>query len=256
MVLDTAVLQQDAALETHTVTNNDVGANGDIRANAAVLANLGRRVDHDVASVDVGLRRGGEEARVLALQRRKVEAGSGQEVLGLSNIHPETLEVEGVQTAVFADGREGLLLDRGGAELDALQYAGVQNVDTGVDAVSDELDGLLDKAIDSRGVARLVHDDTVLGRLLNLGNDNCALLAVLLVELGELLEGVFAGDIGVENEERRIVLAQDGLGELQGTSSAKGLGLDRELDLDVVLRLVLRAPVSLVVLLGAIRGVY
>ena len=248
MVLDTAVLQQDAALETHTVADDDVGANGDVGADAAVLANLRRGVDHDIASVDVGLRGGGEETRVLALQRREVEAGSGQKVLGLSDVHPETLEIEGVQAAVLADGREGLLLDRRGAELDALQDAGVEDVDTGVDAVADELDGLLDETVDSRGMAGLVHNDTVLGRLLDLCDNNCALLAVLLVELGELFEGVFAGDVGVENKEGRIILAQDGLGELQGAGSAKGLGLDGELDLDVVLRLVLRAPVNLVIL--------
>lgn len=46
-----------------------------------------------------------------------------------------------------------------------------------------------------------MHHDTVLGRLLHLGHHNGALLAVLLVEGSELLEGVFAGDIGVEDEE-------------------------------------------------------
>jgi hypothetical protein len=67
---------------------------------------------------------------------------------------------------------------------------------------------------------------------------------VLLVELGELLEGVVAGDVGVENEEWRLVLAQDGLGELQGAGSAEGLSFDRELNLDIVLRLILRARVN------------
>jgi hypothetical protein len=50
-------------------------------------------------------------------------------------------------------------------------------------------------------VAGLVYNDTVLGRLLDLGDDNCALTAVLLVELGELCEGVVACDIGVQDEE-------------------------------------------------------
>jgi hypothetical protein len=89
-------------------------------------------------------------------------------------------------------------------------------------------------------VAGLVHHDTVLGRLLDLGDDNSALAAVLLVEFGELLEGVVAGDVGVEDEEGRVVLAQDALGKLERASGAEGLCLDGELDLDVVLLLVLR----------------
>lgn len=62
---------------------------------------------------------------------------------------------------------------------------------------------------------------------------------MLLVELGELCEGVVAGDIGVEDEEGRVVLAQNALGELKGAGGAEGLGLDREFNLDVVLLLVL-----------------
>ena len=56
-------------------------------------------------------------------------------------------------------------------------------------------------------MAGLVHHDTVLGRLLDLGDNNGTLVAVALVELGELLEGVVAGDVGVEDEEGRVVLA-------------------------------------------------
>jgi len=83
-----------------------------------------------------------------------------------------------------------------------------------------------------------VNNDTVLAGLLDLGDDNGALLAVSLVEVGQLLEGVFANDVGVENEERRIVLAEYLLCELQRTSGAQWLGLDGELDVDVVLFLV------------------
>jgi hypothetical protein len=56
-------------------------------------------------------------------------------------------------------------------------------------------------------VAGLVDNDTVLGRLLDLCDNNCALVAVLLVELSELGEGVLAGNVGVEDEERRVVLS-------------------------------------------------
>ena len=106
-----------------------------------------------------------------------------------------------MQTAVLADSGEGLLFDRSGAELDAVQNAGVEDVDTGVDTVADELDRLLDETVNSRGVAGLVHNDTVLGRLLYLCDNDGAFFAMLLVKLGELSKGVFAGNVGVEDEE-------------------------------------------------------
>jgi hypothetical protein len=55
MVLDTAVLEDNASLETHTIADDDVGADGDIGADAAVLANLGGRVDQNIAAIDKGL---------------------------------------------------------------------------------------------------------------------------------------------------------------------------------------------------------
>lgn len=145
-----------------------------------------------------------------------------------------------MEQAILDNGWKRLLFDRGGPELDALEHAGVEDVNAGVDAVADELDGLLDEALDLGVGTRLVHHDAVLGGLLDLCDDNGALVAVLLVELGELLEGIVAGDIGVEDEEGRVVLAQDLLGELQGAGGAEGLRLDGEGDCDVVLLLVLR----------------
>jgi hypothetical protein len=93
-------------------------------------------------------------------------------------------------------------------------------------------------------VAGLVDNDTVLGRLLDLCDNNRTLIAVLLVELGELRKGVFAGDIGVEDKERRLVLSEDGLSELERTGGAKRLGLDGECNLDIVQLLVLRLRVN------------
>jgi len=89
------------------------------------------------------------------------------------------------------------LFNGGGAELDTLQDAGVEDVDTGVDTVAHEFDRLLDEAVNSRGVIGSVHNDTVFGGFLDLGHDDCAFVTVGLVEIGELLEGVVADDIGV-----------------------------------------------------------
>jgi hypothetical protein len=140
-----------------------------------------------------------------------------------------------VQLTVLNDGRKSLALDGGGAELNSLQNTRVENVDTGVDPVSDELDRLLDEAVNARGVALFVDDDTVLGRLIDLGDHNRALLTVGFVESGQGMEGVLANDIGIENEERGNVFSKDLLGKLQGTGRPERLSLDREGDLDFVL---------------------
>lgn len=82
-------------------------------------------------------------------------------------------------------------------------------------------------------------DDTIFGGLFNLGDTNGALIAVRLVESSQLLKGVFAGDVGVEDKEGGVVFAEDVGGQLQGASSAEGLCLDGEGDLDTEFFLVL-----------------
>lgn len=239
VVLNLASSKENAALQPDAVTDNNVRSNGHVGAYAAVLANLGRGIDENVATVNERLAVGSELLGALLREGGKVEAGSGQEVLGLANIHPESIQVERVQQAVLANSGEGLLLNRGGAQVDTVQHRGVQDVDTGVDAVANELDGLLDEAVDARCVAWLVHHHAVLGRLLDLCDDDGALITVCLVEVGELLEGVVADDIGVQDEEGRVVLAKDLLGQLQRAGGAQRLVLDGELYADVVLLLVL-----------------
>lgn len=245
VVLDLAVLHQDAALQTHAVTNHHIGSNHNIRTDAAVLANLSGGVDHNIAAIHIRLAVGGEQLRVALGKRGEVEAGTAQEILGLTNVHPEALQVEGVQLAVLDDSGEGLLLDGGGAQLDTVQHAGVQDVDTGVDTVADELNRLLDEAVDARGVVGLVDNDTVLGGLVDLGDHNGTLVAVVLVELGQLLEGIVTDNIGVQDEKRAVVLAQNLLRQLQGTSRAEGFGFHREFDSDIVDFFVLGAAVSI-----------
>jgi hypothetical protein len=157
----------------------------------------------------------------------------------LTDVHPEALEVEAVKLAILDDRRESLLLDGSRAQLDAVQNRRVEDVDTRVDAVSDELDGLLDEAVDARVVIGLVDNDSVLARLLDLCDNNGALLAVSPVESGQLFEGEFANDVRVEDEERRVVLAECLFSQLERASGSQWLGLDRELDVYAVLFLVL-----------------
>lgn len=139
----------------------------------------------------------------------------------------------------LADGGEGLLFDRSRTQVNPLEDTRVQKVDTGVDSVSDKLDGLLDKTIDPRRMGWLVNDNTKLGGFVHLGHHNGTFIAMSLVEFREILEGVVANDIGVEDKEWRIVLAQDLLSQLQRPRSAQGFGFDGEFNFDVVLFLVL-----------------
>lgn len=100
-----------------------------------------------------------------------------------------------MELALLADGGEGLLLDGGWAKLDALEDTGVQNVDTGVDTVANEFDGFLDKAVDARGMVGLVDNYTVLGGLVDLGNNDGTFVTVGPVEIGQVFERVIADDI-------------------------------------------------------------
>jgi hypothetical protein len=46
------------------------------------------------------------------------------------------------------------------------------------------------------------------------------------VESGEIREGVFADDIGVEDKEGRVVFSEDLFCELERTCGAQGFGFD------------------------------
>jgi hypothetical protein len=52
-----------------------------------------------------------------------------------------------------------------------------------------------------------VDHNTVLGGLFNLGHNNGPLVAVVLVESGEVGKGIVADDVGVEDEKGLVVLA-------------------------------------------------
>lgn len=239
VVLDLAVLQKDTALQANAIADNDIGTNNDVRADAAVLADLCAGVDHDIPTIHVGLAVGGEQFGVALRERGKVQTGTAQEILRLTDVHPEAFQVKRMELTFLANGRECLLFDRGGTQFDAVQHAGVEDIDTGVDTVADELDGLFDETVDARSMVGFVNDDAVFGRLINLRDDDSTFVTVVLVEIGQFFEGVIANNVGVQDEEGGVVLAQDTLRQLQGTGRAQRFGLDRELDADIVLFLVL-----------------
>jgi hypothetical protein len=130
------------------------------------------RVYQNVAAIDplvlgrVGQKRGTSSGKV-----REVKTGTRQVVLGLSDVHPETLKIVCMQLVVGSDLREDLLFYRCRsklivsdsisiirfmilyaeyAHLDSIQHTGVEHVDTSVDSVADEFDGLLHETINDR----------------------------------------------------------------------------------------------------------
>ena len=55
VLLDLDIGKNDTSLQTHTIANDDVGADCDIRANLAVLADARRWINEDVPAVNIWL---------------------------------------------------------------------------------------------------------------------------------------------------------------------------------------------------------
>ena len=75
------------------------------------------------------------------------------------------------------------------AHLDTLEHGWVEDVDTSVDSVSDEFNGLLYESVDGAGVGEL-NDDTVFRWLVNLCDEDRTFTTVVLVEGKEFVEGI------------------------------------------------------------------
>lgn len=84
--------------------------------------------------------------------------------------------------SVPADRREGFLLNRCGAQLDALQHAGVEDVDTSIDTVSNEFDRFLDETVNSRSMVWLVDNDTIFRGLFDFRYNDGTLVSMGFVE--------------------------------------------------------------------------
>lgn len=162
----------------------------------------------------------------------------------MTDIHPVAFEIHGMELTIAGHGRECLLFDGSGSEFDSGEDGGVEDVDTGIDTVADEFDGLLDEAFDSGGVVGLVNNDTIFAGLLDLGDHDGTLVSVGVVEGRELRERVVADDIRVEDKEGLVILCKNLLGQFQGAGSSQGFLLDGKGDLDVVLLLILLQSTS------------
>ena len=237
MVLDLGVLQDGGSDDSDTVTDNDVRADDDVRANRAALTDLCRGVDQDVTTSDkVCL---GQVWVVFLCLCREVETHTGQEVLWLADIHPVALQVVGVEFLFFNQERESFALDGGWSHFNEVDDGRVEDVDTGVNSVTDEFNWLFDESVDSVWHVSVVDNDTVLGRLVDLGGDDGGLTVVGVVEVEQVPQRVLADDVGVQDKDRGVVLLEDLFGQLERTGGAQRLFFDREGDGDAVLFFVL-----------------
>lgn len=79
MILDPRVFEEDAALETSTLSDDAIRSDNNVGTDRCRRVDGGGRVDQDVASNDGGvLRRVGKFSRLLRGEVRKVEASSGE----------------------------------------------------------------------------------------------------------------------------------------------------------------------------------
>ncbi|KAH3663754.1 hypothetical protein OGAPHI_005156 [Ogataea philodendri] len=213
VILDLRVLENCGSLDSDTVSDDTVWSNNDVRTNLAALTDLGRLVDQDIATVDVVLRSGGEQRRVLLGQSRKF--------------------------LVLNQDWEGLVFNRSWSHLNQVDNGWVQDVDTSVDSVTNKLDWLLNESLDKVWNVSVVDNDTVLGWLIDLGGDDSSLSTVVSVELEQVGEWVLTDNVRVQNEDWSVILGQDLLSEFERTSSAQRLLLDRKGDVNTVFLLVL-----------------
>lgn len=111
----------------------------------------------------------------------------------------------------------------------------MEKIQTSVDFIAHKSLRLLNKLINLAVV--LGNNDSVLGGVLHLGNHDSALLSVCLVVLNQLMQRVFANNVGIEHhEEARLVVCSDVLlSEADGACSSHRLVFNRDSDLKFVL---------------------
>ena len=218
---DSAVLHLDSGSDLATFTDDDVGAN--LRGGV----DLCRLMNDDSVTSNEG---------AAALDQRLNVHGLAQEVIRrLTDVHPVAGQLHLVELLLVSHCRENFALNRCRTVLNPVNHVDVKEVEASIDLVAHKSLRLLDEPLNL--TVLLGDDDTVASRVLNLGYDNSALVAVMSVESNELIKRVLADDIRVEHEEQSalIIGANDALSELDRTSGAEWLILQRHSDLQAIL---------------------
>lgn len=90
---------------------------------------------------------------------------------------------------------------------DSIDDRGIEEVNTSIDFVRNELLGLFNKTFNL--AISVGNDNTVFSRILDLSEKNCAFLLVVLVEGKHVLEREIANNITVEDKEQAFWVILD-----------------------------------------------
>lgn len=82
-----------------------------------------------------------------------------------------------------------------GFKRNSINNRGVEEIDTSVDSIGDELLRLFDETFNS--TLGIGNNDTILSRILDLSEENSTFLLVILVEFEHVTEGEIADNITV-----------------------------------------------------------
>mmetsp|Transcript_11324 Transcript_11324/g.29089 ORF Transcript_11324/g.29089 Transcript_11324/m.29089 type:complete len:322 (-) Transcript_11324:291-1256(-) len=196
-VLRLCARHEHAVPQAHTVANDAVLPDRDVRADEAAIADLHAGIDQHVP-LDVAARR--KLLRLLVPHGRQVQGEPGEVVLRLAHVHPVPGKGHREQLLVLRNLRKHLLLDGGRLQLNAVQHAGAQHVDAGVDLIANKGFGLLHKAVHQ--ACSIGDHHAVLGGIIHLCNEQGAFCVVCFVKLHHLFQRVLAYDIAVQHKER------------------------------------------------------
>ena len=234
IAVDLGSLHHSGIVDFLAWSNDNSSTNDNIGAELCGRVNFGRGVNKHIADKVLTLT---EAFGLLLSQRLEEELLANEVVLGLSDVHPVAIKGIHEQVVVCSHLREYLSLDGCGFHFDAVNHRYVQQVETGIDLVAHPLLRLLNESLNL--TVLLADDDAILGWVLHCGRKDRSLLAVSLVELNELLQGVVTDHIRVEDEEETcwVVLQDVLLGETDRSGGTHWLILDGDGNLHFVLNI-------------------
>lgn len=196
IAVDLGSLHHSGIVDFLTWPNDNSCTDDNIGAELCGRVNFGRGVNKNISDKVFALT---EAFGVLLSKRLEEELLANKVVLGLSDVHPVAIKGIHEQIVVCSHLREYLSLDGCGFHFDAVNHGHIQQVETCIDIVAHPLLRLLNESLN---LAVLLADNyAILGWVLHRGRQDCPLLAVSLVELDELFQGVVTDHIRVEDEE-------------------------------------------------------
>lgn len=194
--VDVRIAFKNSALENSGIDNlaawsdYDTGTDHNVRSDLGALGDHSSWMDHDAITV----------FQAQFLHSFDVKSLANKVILGLADVHPEAVEFEWIKLIFERHQREDFSLDRAGLVRDPVDHTLVEKVKASVDSISNEGWRFFHESFDfARGFVG--DDNAVLAWVWNFSRANCALLAMLCVELNHSSEREVADDIWIEHEE-------------------------------------------------------